>query len=260
MGMKKFFAGILSVVLGIGISAGAVMAAPSATAQPSVVNTGNGADQYVLRYISDDWSEGNNYSAMNSATPSLVTGLKDANTAIANAGNTSSSATTEVANALQKINSDESLPQTVRDSASKVLDEIKDKKQPITSFYDLDRTGDDVRKDSNGKYLVTLKVPSLTTSTTGVVILHYSVERQTWEILTPSDIDLANQEITTAFDDLGPIMVLADTNAANTVATLTDSSVKSPKTGDTTGRWIGFAAAALVLAGAAAVAFRRKRA
>lgn len=256
MGMKKLFAGVLSVILGIGISAGAVMAAPSASAQPSVVNTGNGADQYIV----SEYRSSANYKTMNASTPSLVTALEDGNTSIANGGSSAGSASTALKDTLQKISSDTSLPQTVRDSARQVLSEVQDKKQPVTNFFDLDKTGENVRKTSDGKYEVTLKIPSLTTSTTGIVILHYSVERQTWEIITPSDIDLANQEITAAFDDLGPIMVLADTNEANTVTTMTGSSAKSPKTEDTTGRWIGFAAAALVLAGAAAVAFRRKRA
>lgn len=263
MGMKKLFAGVLSVILGIGISAGAVMAAPSASAQPSVVNTDNGSDRYIV----SDYRSSANYRAMNSSTPTLVTALEKVNTEIASGGSSSgssASASTELKNTLQEISNDTSLPQTVRDSAAQMLTQVEDKKQPVTNFFDLDKTGENVRKTSDGKYQVTLKIPSLTTSTAGIVILHYSVERQTWEIITPSDIDLANQEITAAFDDLGPVMILADTNAANTIATMTadgtSSSAKSPKTEDTTGRWIGFAAAALVLAGAAAVAFRRKRA
>ena len=85
-------------------------------------------------------------------------------------------------------------------------------------------------------------------------ILHYSTVRSLWEIVIPSDVNYEDKEITAAFEDLSPIVVLADVDETADVAEGT-----SPKTG-VTSDWGLYMAGAVVLFGAAGVVYSRKRA
>ena len=105
---------------------------------------------------------------------------------------------------------------------------------------------------------VTLSVPTLTKGMTDVKVLHYSLERKTWELITPSNVDFTNKQLDVVFKDLSPVGVVAKVDASQAV---TNTAGTSPKTGVDSTNTVPFAGAAVVLLGAAAVvAFRKKNA
>lgn len=126
-------------------------------------------------------------------------------------------------------------------------------KTMLSQFVDLDTIGDVVLNE-DGMYETTLSVPTLTEAATNVRILHYSTVRSLWEIVIPSDVNYEDKEITAAFEDLSPIVVLADVDETADVAEGT-----SPKTG-VTSDWGLYMAGAVVLFGAAGAVYSRKRA
>lgn len=105
---------------------------------------------------------------------------------------------------------------------------------------------------------VTLSVPTLTKGMTDVKVLHYSLERKTWELITPSNVDFTNKQLDVVFKDLSPVGVVAKVDASQAVI---NTAGTSPKTGVDSTNTVPFAGAAVVLLGAAAVvAFRKKNA
>ena len=126
-----------------------------------------------------------------------------------------------------------------------------------TAFMDVTPINGGV-KLADGRYQVTLSVPALTKGMTDVKVLHFSTERKVWEVITPSNVDLNNKEITFELQDLSPIAIIAKVNASQAV---TNTAGTSPKTGVDSTNTVPFAGAAVVLLGAAAVvAFRKKNA
>ena len=96
--------------------------------------------------------------------------------------------------------------------AEAALEEVITKlenKDFVTGFVDLtaDATAE---KNENGKYEVTIDVPSMTDEATGYDVLHYSVERSVWELIEPSETDAEAKTITAEFEDLSPVAVVAD--------------------------------------------------
>ena len=111
---------------------------------------------------------------------------------------------------------------------------------------------------ADGRYQVTLSVPALTKGMTDVKVLHFSTARNVWEVITPSNVDLNNKELTFEVQDLSPIAIIAKVDASQEV---TNTTGTSPKTGVDSTNTVPFAGAAVVLLGAAAVvAFRKKNA
>ena len=111
---------------------------------------------------------------------------------------------------------------------------------------------------ADGRYQVTLSVPALTKGMTDVKVLHFSTARNVWEVITPSNVDLNNKELTFEVQDLSPIAIIAKVDASQAV---TNTTGTSPKTGVDSTNTVPFAGAAVVLLGAAAVvAFRKKNA
>ncbi len=170
----------------------------------------------------------------------------------------------EVAELVRQANDDEI---TTEEMIARVLemveatnpDELENFRQELegktmlTMFVDLDTVGDVVLNE-DGMYETTLSVPTLTEAATNVRILHYSTVRSLWEIVIPSDVNYEDKEITAAFEDLSPIVVLADVDETADVAEGT-----SPKTG-VTSDWGLYMAGAVVLFGAAGAVYSRKRA
>ena len=148
---------------------------------------------------------------------------------------------------------------TLKDLAkaeSSIASELEGKSL-VTAFMDLRKIGD-VSKTADGKYQVTLSVPALTKGMTDVKVLHFSTERKVLEVITPSNVDLDNKEITFELQDLSPIAIIAKVDASQAV---TNTTGTSPKTGVDSTNTVPFAGAAVVLLGAAAVvAFRKKNA
>ena len=93
---------------------------------------------------------------------------------------------------------------------------------------------------------------------TDVKVLHFSTARNVWEVITPSNVDLNNKELTFEVKDLSPIAIIAKVDASQAV---TNTTGASQKTGVDSTNTVPFAGAAVVLLGAAAVvAFRKKNA
>ena len=133
------------------------------------------------------------------------------------------------------------------------LEQELEGKSMVTSFFDLKAVNGGVQ-DADGSYVVTLSVPALSDTMSDVKLLHYSVERNLWEVITPDDVDYSAKEITAAFQDLSPVAVIADVDAS-----AADTSVgTSPQTG-VMSTWMLWAGAALLLAAAAFAAGRKVR-
>ena len=127
----------------------------------------------------------------------------------------------------------------------------------ITAFMDVTPIDGGI-KFADGRYQVTLSVPALTKGMTDVKVLHFSTARNVWEVITPSNVDLNNKELTFEVEDLSPIAIIAKVDASQAV---TNTAGTSPKTGVDSTNTVPFAGAAVVLLVAAAVvAFRKKNA
>ena len=125
----------------------------------------------------------------------------------------------------------------------------------VSAFMDVTPINGGVQL-ADGRYQVTLSVPALTM--TDVKVLHFSTARNVWEVITPSNVDLNNKELTFEVQDLSPIAIIAKVDASQAV---TNTTGTSPKTGVDSTNTVPFAGAAVVLLGAAAVvAFRKKNA
>lgn len=154
---------------------------------------------------------------------------------------------------IMAVNAGTETLQSVADQASDLEDVLSDKEM-ITPFFDLIPINGGVQTD-DGKYLVTLSVPTLTEGMTDVRLLHYSTERSLWEIVEPTDVDYAAQTITAEFEDLSPVAVIANTDNAAAADTATGTS---PQTGMSSS-WMLWLGAAVVLAAAGAVTYRKAR-
>lgn len=150
------------------------------------------------------------------------------------------------------VNAGEETLQSIADLAPD-LEEALAGKDLLTRIFDLSPVGEGVLTD-DGKYLVTLSVPTLTEEMTEVQILHYSTQRSVWELITPSEVDYTNKEITAQFEDLSPVAVIANTGSADA-----DNAVgTSPKTGMTSS-WMLWIGAAVILGAVSVIAYRKER-
>lgn len=154
---------------------------------------------------------------------------------------------------IMAVNAGTETLQSIAELAPELEADLADKDM-ITPFFDLIPINGGIRTD-DGKYLVTLSVPTLTEGMTDVKLLHYSTVRSTWEIVEPTDVDYASQEITAEFEDLSPVAVIANTDNAAAADTATGTS---PQTGMSYG-WMVWLGAAVVLAAAGAVTYRKAR-
>lgn len=131
-------------------------------------------------------------------------------------------------------------------------------KELVTPFFDLKPIDGGIQTE-DGRYQVMLSVPSLTEFMTDVRLLHYSVERGMWEIITPQNVDYTGRRIEAIFDDLSPVAVIANVDESAAAETVAGSAAgTSPKTG-VAGSWMAWAGAAVVLAAAGVLAYRRSR-
>lgn len=281
--MKKMLSAIAAVILAVSLSAGSVMAAGSDTATSiTIVNNNESGDRYVVKNITEVPS----FKQIEESAPKVAEAIKAVNQVLNDASSTSEDVkkvTDTLVNELEAVaNSDDpNLPASVKESAKAVAEAIKKEGlETLTGFFDVDRTGEGVEKTANGEYIVRLKIPTITSAVKTVKVLHYSTQRNVWELLDATiNPDLT---ITVIFPDLSPVMILCNAGAVNNVVNMSGTSgsttgsrstsattstttsatstAKSPKTEDTTGSWMGFAIAAIVLAGAGVLVIRRKRA
>ena len=214
---KRIFGTILAAALIVtqAVAAFAAPLAPSKTALPSV--TGSSASSYIITAASSEsFSEViNDLLAVNNGTKSLT------------------------------------------DVVGKTTPELTDQlagKEMVSPFFDLKPVNGGI-KNEEGKYVVTISVPSLTKAMTDVQILHYSTVRNLFELITPTSVDYEGKTITAVFEDLSPVAIIAKVDASKAA----DSTVgTSPKTG-VPSTWMVFFGAAVILAGVSVVAYRKER-
>lgn len=153
---------------------------------------------------------------------------------------------------LMAVNAGTETLQSVAELAPELEADLADKDM-LTPFFDLVPVNGGIQE--NGMYVVTLSVPTLTEGMTDVRLLHYSTVRSLWEIVEPTDVDYAAQTITAEFEDLSPVAVIANTDNAAAADTATGTS---PQTGMSSS-WMLWLGAAVVLAAAGAVTYRKAR-
>ena len=128
---------------------------------------------------------------------------------------------------------------------------VKDMKA-LTEVFDLhDVNGG---KPVNGKHVVTLSVPGLTEKHTKVVALHYSNVDHEWEVISGDKVvvDHKKDTVTVTFDDLSPVMILANE------AIVSDTDTKLPQTAGVSSAWMLWTAMALIVVGAGVVVSQKK--
>lgn len=162
----------------------------------------------------------------------------------------------EVEAKILAVNSGEATLQSIAEQAPELAKELEGKSL-ITKFFDLEPINGGIRTE-DGKYKVTLSVPALTEALTNVRLLHYSTERNLWEIVTPTDVNYKNKQITAEFIDLSPVAVIADVDESRTEGNDTTGSGTSPKTG-VSSDWGMYMGAAVLLFGTAIVVMRKTK-
>lgn len=164
----------------------------------------------------------------------------------------------EVVKKILAVNAGTETLQSISDLAPELAGELEGKSL-ITKFFDLKPVNGGV-KTADGKYLVTISVPELTEALTNVRLIHYSTERSLWEIVTPTDVNYKNKQITAELIDLSPVAVIADVDeskAAGTSESAAGTGI-APKTG-VDSQWGVYMAGAAVLLGISAIIFRRNK-
>ncbi len=157
---------------------------------------------------------------------------------------------TAVLTKIRDVNSGAATLQSIGDLAPELSAQLADKSM-LTDFYELTPINGGVQT-ADGKYQVELSVPSLSSSVSDVGLLHYSTDRTTWEIVTPTNVDYTNKVVSATFDDLSPVAVIGKVSG-------TGASVgTSPKTGMTFG-WAGLLGVAVVLGAAGTVVYKKTR-
>ena len=141
----------------------------------------------------------------------------------------------EVVSTIQKMNNEpEKLAEILKSTDTEIqgLNGIKlEELEVLTQVQDLtliDKTTGQPMKDAKD-VTITWEVPNLVKGIGDVKVLHYSVVRNVWELLTPSNIDFATNSITQYFKDLSPVAVVYVPSTSNTTSSQTDK----PKTSDT---------------------------
>lgn len=144
-------------------------------------------------------------------------------------------------------------PEQAEELAAEVAD-----KELVTPFFDLKPINGGILTE-DGRYRVILSVPILTQFMRDVKLLHYSVVRGIWEIIDPENVDYTNRRIEAIFEDLSPVAVIANTEAAEDAETVAGSAEgTAPKTGANYG-WAMWLGAAVVLGAAGTVTWRKAR-
>lgn len=157
----------------------------------------------------------------------------------------------EVKKMIMDINKGVTGLESIAEAAPELKEELEGKSL-VTGFFDLEPINGGI-KTADGKYIVTLSVPELTKSMTNVRLLHYSTDRNVWEIITPNDVNYEQKQITAEFIDLSPVAVIADIDKSQT-----EASGTSPQTG-VSAQWPIYGVLALMLMGISAAFFARNK-
>lgn len=126
----------------------------------------------------------------------------------------------------------------------------------LTDIFDLDKIGEPSKV--NGMYRVSISVPALSANATDVMVLHYSTERQVWELITPVSVDTTNKIVTADFQDLSPVAIIANVDGSS--ATNTSSESSSASTGVASNAAVYGTVAAVCAAAAVFFALKKRNA
>lgn len=216
---KKLFGTLLAAVLVVATTVSA-FAAPSKTAQITAVDT----SKYQTVEITQD-----SFQELAQSKP-------------------------EVVNKILAVNAGTETLESIGEQAPDIAAQLEGKSL-LTKFVDLTPVNGG-EKNADGKYVVTLSVPALSSAASDVLVLHYSTVRNLWEVITPSNVDVANKQITAEFEDLSPVAIIAKTDAS---AAVNNAVGSAPKTG-VASDWAMYLGVAVVFLGAAGIAVKKSRA
>lgn len=215
---KRIFGAILAVAL-IVIQAMSVFAAPSRTTE--VQPSGDSVGYYETRLGTEE-----TFAYLDTTAP-------------------------EVKKLILDINKGTVGLEAIAKAAPELKTELKNKSM-VTGFFDLIPINGGIKTEDDN-YIVTLSVPNLTKAMKNVRLLHYSTERNVWEVIVPNEVDYDQKEITAEFLDLSPVAIIADIDDTKTEGTGT-----SPKTG-VSSQWPVFGVSAVALFGIAVLIFAKNK-
>lgn len=223
MKMKKK---VISLIMFVALFAMQVMSVSAASKTTGMALTGSASPAYELREMND----------------SILAGI----------GNE------DVAQLIRDINAGKKTLADLAKTAPDIAAQLEGKTL-ITPIMDLLPINGGIKSADGKQYIVQkISVSTLAKGMTDVQVLHYSIANQKWEIITPDSVDLNSKEIEVKFNDLSPVAVIANVDAAQAV---NNTAGTSPKTGvETSNAWAGFGVTAIVLLGAAAIVVRKRNA
>ena len=229
MKAKKLFAGILAAAMILG-SAVSGFAAPSGSPAPAPVPTTPTTPVVVPvpvpvyhYYVPARPAAPARPSTSSSATttaPAKTLYITESKITETAAYKTLKETKPEITDIIDKVNAGDTDLATV--AASFTDPELVAKlagKEFVSPFFDL-RWNDgvtqaekDTLKNAEGKYVVSLKIPALTPTLTGVQLLHYSMDRGEWEVEDTTALDLNAKTLSAGLKDFSPVAVIADANS-----------------------------------------------
>lgn len=157
----------------------------------------------------------------------------------------------EVKTVILDINKGVADLESIAEAAPELKEELTGKSL-ATGFFDLEPINGGIKTD-DGKYIVTFSVPELTRTMTNVKLLHYSTDRDVWEIITPNEVNYEQKQITAEFIDLSPVAVIADVDK-----TQAEGSGTSPQTGVSV-KWPVYGIMAFMLLGISVMCFVKNK-
>lgn len=145
------------------------------------------------------------------------------------------------------------------EAAPELKDELEGKRM-ITNFFDLEPINGGIKNEA-GHYVVTLSVPEMTEAMTNIRILHYSTDRQLWEVIEPESVDYAAKELVAIFEDLSPVAIISDVDESKIPDSNSTNGGKgtSPQTGVESVWGIYMTAAGILLAAAGGFYIKARR-
>lgn len=149
--------------------------------------------------------------------------------------------------AIAVLNEGKVIPESVIADIPEIKTKLADKKL-VCPVFELEATGD--HPNCKNGHTLKLDVPALKNcDPKSIVVLHYSVTRGYWEVVT--DVKIDGTTLTGTFKDLSPVAIYAKVTTGGAAGT-------SPSTVGTSSTWMLLAAVAVVALGAGVVATQKK--
>lgn len=202
---KRMIAGIITAATLLGTSAGVCMAAQEQEYKSKTTAATPSGDSIGKYVVTEKIEETEIYKALKEEVPEVISLIDEVNEGIKD-GKGFVETLKETVESIEDEEAKTSVETVIKEMEEKELDFV-------TGFFDLDLEKDAVvEKNEDGKYGVTLEVPSLTESLENVNVLHYSTVRKYWEIIEPDEVDLKEKTLTAEFEDFSPVAIVAKIN------------------------------------------------